>query len=195
MDLKEPAALDSTSLARLHVDLFSLGRQLTKPMIAAVQGPALGGGAGLALNAHIVLAARNARFGLTETRIGLWPYSIFPAVAAAVGKRKAAELAITGRIIGATEAARLGLADEVVPAGRLAARAMELASQLARGSGEAVAAGLDFLRDMEGLPLEETYRLAVERRLKARGSADFRAGVEAFREKREPVWPSHRSHR
>jgi enoyl-CoA hydratase/carnithine racemase len=193
MDLKEPAALDSASLPPLHVDLFSFGRNLTKPMVAAVQGPALGGGAGLALNAHIVLAADSARFGLTETRIGLWPYAIFPVVAAAVGRRKAAELAITGRIIGAAEAAALGMADEVVPAERLAARAMELASQLARGSSDALAAGLGFLRDTEGLPPEEIHRLAAERRLEAQRTADFREGVEAFRQKREPVWPSHRS--
>ena len=184
-----------TSLAQLHVNLFSFGRQLAKPMIAAVQGPALAGGAGLALIAHIVLAASNAQFGLTETRLGLWPYSIFPLVAAAVGKRKAAELAITGRVVGASDAVALGIADEVVPAERLAARAMELAGQLARGSGEAVAAGLDFLRETEGLSLEQIYRLAVERRLKAQGTADFREGVEAFRGRREPVWPSHRLRR
>ena len=192
MDLKEPAALDSASLPPLHVDLFSFGRNLTKPMVAAVQGAALGGGAGLALNAHIVLAAGDARFGLTETRIGLWPYAIFPVVAAAVGRRKAAELAITGRIIGAAEAMALGMADEVVPAGSLAARAMELAKSLARSSGEALAAGLGFLRDTEGLPRDEIRRLAAERRLEAQRTADFREGVEAFRQKREPVWPSHR---
>jgi enoyl-CoA hydratase/carnithine racemase len=193
MDLKEPRVFDSASLPPLHVGLFSFGRDLTKPMVAAVQGPALGGGTGLALNAHIVLASRDARFGLTETRIGLWPYAIFPVVAAAVGQRKAAELAITGRIIDATEAVALGVADEVVPAESLAARAMELAGQLAGGSGEAVAAGLGFLRDAEGLPLEQIHRLAAERRLEAQRTADFREGVEAFRQKREPVWPSHRS--
>lgn len=191
MDLKEPVVLDSASLAQLHADLFSFGRKLSKPMIAAVQGPALAGGTGLALNAHIVLAASNAKFGLTETRIGLWPYTIFPVVAVAVGWRKAAELAITGRIIDAAEAAALGMADEVVPADCLAARAMELAGQLAHGSGEALAAGLDFLRDAEGLPREEIQRLAVKRRLEVQGSADFREGVEAFRQKRAPVWPSH----
>jgi methylglutaconyl-CoA hydratase len=193
MDLKEPNVFESELLPPLHVDLFSFGRSLTKPMVAAVQGPALGGGTGLALNAHIVLASRNARFGLTETRLGLWPYAIFPVVAAAVGKRKAAELAITGRIIDANEAAVLGMADEVVSAESLAARAMELACQLARGSGEAVAAGLAFLRDTDGLPLEQIHRLAAERRLEAQRTADFREGVEAFRRKREPVWPSHRS--
>jgi methylglutaconyl-CoA hydratase len=194
MDLKEPGAFDSSSLVPLHVDLFSFGRDLTRPMVAAVQGPALGGGTGLALNAHIVLAGESARFGLTETRIGLWPYAIFPVVAAAVGGRKAAQLAITGRVVEAAEAAALGLADDVVPDDQLAGRAAELAAGLARGSSEAVAAGLRFLRDAEGLALDEIQRLAAERRRVAQRTADFREGVDAFLEKREPVWPSHHSH-
>jgi len=191
MDLKEPAVFDSVSLAPLHVDLFSFGRNLTKPMVAAVHGAALGGGTGLALNAHIVVASTSARFGLTETRIGLWPYAIFPVVAAAVGRRKATELATTGRIVEAAEAAALGLADEVVPDEGLAARAMAVTSELALGSAEAVASGFGFLRDIEGAPLEEIHRLAAERRLKLQRSADFREGVAAFREKRRAVWPSH----
>jgi len=193
MDLKEPGVFDSAVLPPLHVGLFSFGRNLMKPMVAAVQGPALGGGAGLALNAHIVLAASDARFGLTETHIGLWPYAVFPVVAAAVGKRKAVELVITGRIVDAPEAVALGMADEVVPAESLAARAMEVANQFALGSSEALAAGLGFLRDIEGLPLDEIHRLAAECRLVAQRTADFREGVEAFRQKREPVWPSHGS--
>jgi len=191
MDLKEPGVFDTASLAPLHVGLFSFGEDLTKPMLAAVHGPALGGGTGLALNAHFVLAADSARFGLTETRIGLWPYAIFPVVEAAVGRRKAAQLAITGRVIDAAEAARLGIADEVVPAASLEARALECAGQLARSSAEAVAGGLRFLRDTGGLPPAEVRRLAAERRLEAQRSADFREGIEAFRQKREPLWPSH----
>jgi enoyl-CoA hydratase/carnithine racemase len=113
-------------------------------------------------------------------------------VTAAVGKRKAVELAITGRIIGADEAMAIGMADEVVPAASLAARAMELANRLAQGSSQAVAAGLRFLRDIEGLPPDEIQQLAAGRRLEAQRTADFREGVEAFRQKREPVWPSHR---
>ena len=111
-----PEALetDPDEMLSLHQELFSIGARLRKPMVSAVQGAALAGGLGLALNAHIVVASADARFGLTEVRVGLWPYVIFPVVAAAVGYRKATELALTARIVDVEEACRIGIVDVVV---------------------------------------------------------------------------------
>jgi methylglutaconyl-CoA hydratase len=153
-------------------------------MLAAVQGTALGGGLGLALNAHVVVAAADAKFGLTEARIGLWPYVIFPAVAAATGKRKATEMALTARMLGAEEALRAGLADVVVDRGKLPEEARRMAMNLAEGSATATREGLAFVQEVD---------LAAEYRKRAYNSPDFREGVTAFREKRKPVWPSHKT--
>src|SRR3954470_7169063 len=87
MDLSEMLTPAESSLEPLHERLFTIGRAATKPIVAAVHGPALAGGTGVAANAHIVIASDDATFGLTEMRIGLWPFVIFRAVVAAVGER------------------------------------------------------------------------------------------------------------
>src|SRR5512138_74874 len=89
MDLNEALETDVDHTLSLHQALFSIGSGAGKPIVAAVQGAAVAGGLGLALNAHVVIGAGDSRYGLTERRIGLWPYVIFPVVAAAVGERKA----------------------------------------------------------------------------------------------------------
>src|SRR6202171_26805 len=138
MDLDEMLTPAEADLAEAHERLFTIGRRVTTPIIAAVQGAALAGGAGLAANAHIVVACEDATFGLTEIRIGLWPFVIFRAVVAAVGERRAVELGITGRIIGAHEASSLGLAHRVTPASVLEASAGEIAATIAAASPQAM---------------------------------------------------------
>src|SRR4030088_287855 len=130
MDLDEMLTPAEAGLAEVHERLFTIGSRVTTPIIAAVQGAALAGGTGLAANAHIVVASADATFGLTEIRIGLWPFVIFRAVVAAVGERRAVELAITGRIIDAREAESFGLAHQILPA----ARADEIATEVANAS-------------------------------------------------------------
>src|SRR5581483_7880719 len=123
MDLDEALTADPGTLADLQERLFTAYTWLTKPLIAAVHGAALAGGMGLTANAHIAIAADDATFGLTEIRIGLWPFVIFRAVSAAIGERRSIELAVTGRIFGAAEAQSYGLVHHVVPAAELEARA------------------------------------------------------------------------
>ena len=100
MDLDEALSPDASEKTAIHERLFTLGARATKPIVAAVQGPALGGGVGLMANAHIVVAAHGTTFGLTEIRIGMWPFVIFRSVSNAIGERRATELALTGRIFG-----------------------------------------------------------------------------------------------
>ena len=114
MDLSETLSAERSQLDAIHERLFTLGSRIRKPIIAAVRGPALAGGTGLAANAHILLAHPDATFGLTEIRIALFPILIFRAIKAAVGERRATELALTGRRFGGNEAKEYGLIDEIL---------------------------------------------------------------------------------
>jgi enoyl-CoA hydratase/carnithine racemase len=187
MDLAEVRSVDPTEW---HERLFTLGARLRKPLIAAVSGPALGGGLGLVANAHIAIAAQGSSFGLTEVRIGLWPFVVYRSMVDAVGPRRALELSLTARIFGVNEALQYGLIHETVPAIELDDRATAVAQSLANASAEGIARGLDFAYRARGLSLTEGGRLAAEMRALSFASADFAEGLAAFESRRAPVWPS-----
>ncbi len=190
MDLDEVLRPDAAGNAAIHEELFTSGARISKPIVAAVQGAALAGGTGLVANAHIAVAADDARFGLTEMRLALWPYFVFRAVKAAVGERRAVELSLTARMFGAAEALALGLVHMVAPAADLPEQAAAIARRLADASPEAIGGGLDYVRRSRGMNWEEAGRLAAELRARNFASADFTEGIRAFREKRPPRWPS-----
>lgn len=190
MDLHEVLSPSGGDVNEAHERIFTAGIRMTKPLIAAVNGAALAGGTGLAANCHIVVAAEDATFGLTEIRIGLWPFVIFRTVVAALGERRATELALTGRIVGASEAREYGLVHHVVESAGLMQRAREIASAIAGSSPTAIQAGLAFVRDARGKSWEDAGDLARRIRNEVFRSADFQEGIRAFQEKRPPHWPS-----
>jgi enoyl-CoA hydratase/carnithine racemase len=150
MDLNELAHGDIIEISQVQESLFTPGARFRKPLICAVQGAALAAGTGIVANCHVVIASVEATFGLTEIRLGLWPFVIFSAVAAAVGERRAIALSLTGEILSATEALRVGLVHQVVPAGELEERSLELARTVANYSPQAIDTGLDFVRQVQG---------------------------------------------
>jgi enoyl-CoA hydratase/carnithine racemase len=186
MDLHEVLSPGGGDINEVHERIFSAGIRMTKPLIAAVQGAALAGGTGLAANCHIVVAAEDATFGLTEIRIGLWPFVIFRTVVAALGERRATELALSGRIFPASEAREYGLVHHVVDSASLMQRAREIAGAIAEASPTAIHAGLAFVRDARGKSWEEAGDLARQMRNEVFRSADFQEGIRAFQEKRPP---------
>ncbi len=190
MDLHEVLSPAAGPINEVHERIFTAGLRITKPLIAAVHGAALAGGTGLAANCHIVVAAEDATFGLTEIRIGLWPFVIFRTVAAALGERRATELALSGRIFGASEAREYGLAHHVVETANLVARAREIAGAIAEASPTAIRAGLQFVREARGKGWEDAGALARQARNEVFRSADFQEGIRAFQEKRPPKWPA-----
>ena len=192
MDLREAAHVDRNALADAHDRLFTIGEWAEKPLIAAVHGPAIAGGTGLAANAHVVIATDDATFGLTEIRLGLWPVLIFPAIVAAVGERRAVELAISGRIFGAREGREYGLVSELVQPRDLASYAFAYARKIANSSATALRSGLDYVRRIRGKPTSEALEIGRIARDELMRHADFSEGVRAWREKTEPDWPSLR---
>jgi enoyl-CoA hydratase/carnithine racemase len=188
MDLEE-AGLEGARATEVHARLFTLGGRIRKPLVAAVLGPALGGGLGLLANAHIVVAAHGCSFGLTEIRVGMWPFVIWRAVMTAIGERRALALALTGRIFSVNEAVQWGLVHEVAPPFEVDDRATAIAIHLASNSPQATRLGMGFVYSSRGLGTDEAIQLALSERAKAFASGDFAEGVAAFREKRKPVWP------
>jgi methylglutaconyl-CoA hydratase len=178
MDLSEALQADRAELDNLHERLFTAGHRLRKPIIAGVHGPTLAGGTGLAANAHILIAGEDATFGLTEIRIGLWPILIFRAVKAAVGERRATELALTGRVFGGREALNYGLVHEISE--EPLARAAEIALQVSQASTDAIQFGLEYVNQTRDKSWDEAGRIGWEIRRKAMASPDFAAGVRAF---------------
>jgi enoyl-CoA hydratase/carnithine racemase len=196
MDLHEIAVPeidhDDGALGMVHEQLFTIGGRLSKPLIAAVHGAALAGGTGLVANCHIAIASEDATFGLTEIRLGLWPFLVFRAVAAAVGERRTIELSLTGRILGAAEAHEFGLVHQVVSgdAASLEAQALEVASAIAESSPTAVQSGLRSVQAARGKDWKQAGEIAQRVRREVFGSPDFQEGIRAFGEKRQPRWPS-----
>ena len=188
MDLKESVETNPEELNGLHESLFGMIQRVRKPIIAAVEGPALAGGVGLIANAHIVLCHPDAHFALTEIRVGLWPVLIFRAVKQAIGERRAVELSLTGREFSAREAYEYGLVTEI--SDDPLRRAMQIASDIAARSPMAVSAGLDYVRQIRNRDWADGGRIGWVMRQDLLASADYHEGVKAFAEKRKPVWPS-----
>jgi enoyl-CoA hydratase/carnithine racemase len=188
MDLNEIATCDTDAITSVQEQLFTFGSRLRKPVVAAVQNAALAGGTGLVSNCHVVVAREDAVFGLTEIRLGLWPFVVFRSVSAAVGERRSVELALTGRVFGAFEAKQMGLVHEVTPS--LDERATGVATALANASPTAVGSGLTFVQQVRGRDWKTAGEIARRIRNEVFESEDFREGLQAFLDKREAKWPS-----
>jgi len=175
---------DSQTMVRMFRSLY----EFPKVTIAAVNGPAIAGGAGLALLCDFTLAVPEAKFGYTEVRIGFVPAIVSTFLLRQTGEKYARDLLLTGRIIGAEEAARLGLVNEIDAPENLMTRARALAGTLMENSPSSLRATKKLLNDHARAELDAQIEAAVRENAGVRSTADFREGITAFLEKRKPVW-------
>jgi methylglutaconyl-CoA hydratase len=175
---------DSETMVRLFRSLY----EFPKVTIAAVNGAAIAGGTGLALLCDFTLAVPEAKFGYTEVRIGFVPAIVSTFLLRQIGEKQARDLLLTGRIIGAEEAARMGLVNEIVAPDRLIIRARELAALLMENSPASLRATKQLLSDHARVELDTQIEAAVRENAAIRSTADFREGIVSFLEKRKPVW-------
>jgi methylglutaconyl-CoA hydratase len=175
---------DARRMTRLLYRLYSF----SKPVIAAVNGAAIAGGCGLATVADFILAVPEAKFGYTEVRIGFTPALVSVFLRRRIGETHVRDLLLTGRIIDAEEARRIGLVTEVVPTEALMERAREVAASLVAASPTAIAQTKKLLVGFERTAIRAELEAAIEANADIRSTPDFREGVSAFLEKRPPKW-------
>ncbi len=171
-------------LARLFRAMWELG----KPIIARVRGYALAGGFGLCLACDLVIAADDAQFGTPEIDVGLWPYMITVPLMRSMPPKKALELMMTGRRVGADEAERIGFVTRIVPVDRLDDAVNDLAATLASKSGSIMKLGRDSFYAVWDQSAEEALRLLHPMLTITTATDDAAEGIAAFAEKRKPQW-------
>ncbi len=168
-------------------DVLNLIENSPKPVIAAINGFALGGGTEISLACHIRLAAVNAIFGQPEVKLGLIPgWGGTQRLARLVGKGKAIEMIAGGGIIKSDEALQIGLVNQVVEPADLMPSAHKLAEKITRNGPEAVRVALDCIRRGQDLSLTDGLEYELEAFSQLFGTAEMLEGTEAFVEKRPP---------
>jgi methylglutaconyl-CoA hydratase len=177
---------DSRRMAQLFRRLWSY----PKPLIAAVNGPALAGGCAVATLADFTMAVPEATFGYTEVRIGFVPAIVSVFLRRRVGEAVARDLMLTARIFPAEEAQRLGLVRDVVPSDSLMSRARELAAALLVHSPAGLLATKKLMVECQEQAVDRELSLAIQANAAVRSTSDFREGVASFLEKRPPKWSS-----
>jgi methylglutaconyl-CoA hydratase len=155
-------------------------RQLPKPVVAVVQGRALAGGAGLATACDLVLAGAGAQLGYPEIRRGFVPAMVMTLLRRAVGEKRACDLVLTGRLLGAAEALAAGLVSRVVPDEELEPAAAALLADLARTSGSALALTKQLFYQLDGRSVEDGVTLGARVNAVARQTPDFRSAIAGF---------------
>ena len=174
------------------IDALLKGRRLTKPLIAAVEGPAIAGGTEILQATDIRVAGESARFGVSEARWGLFPLGGSAVrLPRQIPYTVAADILLTGRHLSAAEAKAIGLIGHVVPDGQALPRALELAEQVAANGPVAVQAILRAIRETEGMAENDAFKLEARLGMQVFASDDAKEGPRAFAEKRKPTFSGH----
>ena len=190
-DIKEVSQLSSIeaakAMAALGQSVFLKLQQLHKPVIAAINGVCLGGGLELAMACHLRISGDRARFGQPEINLGIIPgWGGTQRLPRLIGRAKAIEWILTGDMVTAQEALRLGLVNQVVPQDQVLKAAKDFARKIASKGAIAIAQALRAIEEGFGLPLEQGLAREAEAFGVVASTDDSREGVKAFLEKRQP---------
>jgi methylglutaconyl-CoA hydratase len=171
---------DAEALGRVFLAI----RALMKPVVCTVRGRALAGGAGLATACDVVLAHEGAEFGYPEVRVGFVPAMVMTMLRRAIGEKHAADLVLTGRIISAEEAERIGLVSRVVPAANFDEDINATLEQISRAPTTALALTKWLFYKLDSLSFEDGIAAGVVTNVEARATDDFKAGVRRFTQRK-----------
>ena len=174
--------------ARFAAEMFRSIDELPVPVIAGIQGAAIGGGAGLAAVADVVVADEHAMFGFTEVKLGIIPAVISPFVLAKIGRSAARELFLTGRRFTAQHALDIGLVHTVVPASNIDAGVDAVLREVLSAGPEAIAAAKRLIAHVALSSVEDATALTSEALAERRVSTEGQEGLRAFLQKRKPGW-------
>jgi methylglutaconyl-CoA hydratase len=175
---------ESLQIAELHQNIYTM----PKPTVAKVNGTAIGGGTGFLSACDIAIASEEARFGLSEVKLGLVPAAISPYVVRKIGESKAREYFLTGVRINAPRAVEIGLVNECVPLQELDDRVAGLVDQLLTSGPEALARCKELILNVARMGAEEAGEYTARMIADLRISSEGQEGMAAFLEKRRPAW-------
>jgi enoyl-CoA hydratase len=189
--LKNRTPQDAINASKKANEILVFMESMEKPMIAAINGWALGGGCEIALACDIRIASEKAQIGQTEVRVGIMPgYGGNVRLMRLIGSGRAKEMIYTGRIVNAQEAERIGLVNRVVPHEKLMDEAMAMARQIASGP-----AAIHFAKQSMFQATQNPFKEALNQDSEIYGEVyktkDFKEGVTAFLEKRKPTFENH----
>jgi enoyl-CoA hydratase/carnithine racemase len=174
----------SVLMDEMHLTIAAMG----KPVIAMVQGYAVANGAGLAFAADFTIVAEGTKIGTTAINVGLLCTGPIIPITYALGKQKVMEMHLSGDMIDAAEAERLGLVNKVVPLEKLEAETLAFAQKIINKSPLAVKMGKQYYYQMINMPFSQKFAYSSEIFARLCTSEDAKEGVDAFISKRKPVW-------
>ena len=187
-DLTHDSVFQSKKDLNNYADLCLTFHTLKKPSIAMIRGFALAGGCGLAMLPTFSIASENAKFGLPEINVGMWPMMVTATLFRTVGKKKGLELICTGNIIDAYAAEKMGMVTAVVPDEQLESKVNELADKLADKSGSILSLGLEAYQTIVDMEYTKAITYLKDMAAIVTSTPDSIEGTSAFAEKRKPKW-------